>query len=88
MPPQKIQHHRVERGGLFHVGQVAGAGQADIFRAGDARRHFFHHQRRGVAVVLAGDAQHRRLDAGEVLAPVEGDDGRKRGAIGTLDKIP
>ena len=46
----------------FQVREMADAGQADIARARDLRRHPLHHRGRRVAVVLAGEAENRHAD--------------------------
>ncbi len=84
----EVQHGRVERPRRFQVRHVADAGQADVARAGDLRRHPLHHGSGCVAVVLAGKTKHRHADARQVCPFVESHEAAHGRPVGALRSQP
>src|SRR5580704_3885332 len=79
---QEAKNSAIELLRRLEVGEMPNPGQARVARARDLARQALHHACRGVAVMLAGKAKHRHLDATEIGALVESQETTHRRLVG------
>ena len=79
---RKVEDRRIEGGRRLEVRQMSDAGETHVLGAGDLAGHALHHLRRGVGVLLAGEAKHGNADVGKIGALVEADQATHHGSVG------